>query len=96
MLINSSLILILFILPEVKDFSNRKPCDIINLGRSSEPETSDSVSQGVIVFRFSLNLYFEAVWPNLGYCTPDRGKSRNTGKGILSLSRCIFSCTDVA
>jgi hypothetical protein len=28
-LTNSSLILILFILPEAKDFSNLKPCDII-------------------------------------------------------------------
>jgi hypothetical protein len=35
---NSSLILILFILPEVEDFSNLKPFDIINSGRSSDPE----------------------------------------------------------
>jgi len=43
MLINSSPILILFILPEMKDFSNLKPCDIINYGWLREPEISDSV-----------------------------------------------------
>ena len=45
MLTNSSLILILFILPEVKDFTNLKPCDILNLGGLSDPEIYDSVSQ---------------------------------------------------
>jgi len=45
MLTYSSLILDPFILPEVKDFSNLKPCDIFNSGRLSEPDISDSVSQ---------------------------------------------------
>ena len=44
MLTNSSLSLNLSMLPEVKDFSNLKPCDILNSGKLSEPEISDSVS----------------------------------------------------
>lgn len=38
MLTNSSLILNPFILPEVKDFSNLKPYDIINSGKLSQSE----------------------------------------------------------
>lgn len=49
MLTYSSLILILFILPEVKDFGNPKRCDIINSGRSSESQISDSLSQCLIL-----------------------------------------------
>ena len=37
--------LILFILPEVNDFSNLKTCDIINSATSSKPVLSDSLSQ---------------------------------------------------
>jgi len=44
-LTNYSLISHLFILPEVKEFSNLNPCDVLNSDRSSEPEISDSVSQ---------------------------------------------------
>ena len=40
---NPSLILILFILPEVKDFSNLKPCDIIDSGRLIEPGISETL-----------------------------------------------------
>ncbi len=42
-----SLVLILFILPEVKDFSNLKTCDIINSSRSGESVLSDSISQAL-------------------------------------------------
>ncbi len=44
MLTNSSLILGLFILPEVKDFNNLKICDILTSDKLSEPEISDSIS----------------------------------------------------
>jgi len=49
MLTNCSLVLILFILPEVEDFSNLKPCDILSPGRSSESVLSDSLSQHVML-----------------------------------------------
>ncbi len=45
MLTSSSLILILFILPEVKDSSNLKPCDILNSVISSRPGILDSICQ---------------------------------------------------
>ena len=36
-------------MPEVKDFSKLKDCDILNLDRLSEPEISDSLSQCVVL-----------------------------------------------
>ena len=48
---SSSLISTLFILPEVKDFSKLKDYDIINSGRLSEAEISDSLYELTMNFR---------------------------------------------
>ena len=52
MLTYSSLIFDPFNLPEVKDFSNLKPCDILNSGRLNEPEISDSVYELTMNYRY--------------------------------------------
>ena len=54
MLTNSRLILTLFILPEVKDTSNPRSCDIINSDRLSDPEISNSVSQYLMLLDWLL------------------------------------------
>ncbi len=48
----SNLISILVILPEVNDFNNRKICDNINSGASSEPVITDSLSQPLEKLRY--------------------------------------------
>jgi len=52
MLNDSRIFQALDILPEVKDFSNLKTCDIINSGRLSKPVLSDSLSQVLETLRY--------------------------------------------
>jgi hypothetical protein len=52
MLTNASLTLDPSILPQVRGFSNLKPCNIFKFGRMSEPEVADSLPQVRCMFRY--------------------------------------------
>jgi hypothetical protein len=45
MFTNPGVVLILFVLPDAKNFGNLRTCDNINSGRLSKPVLTDSISQ---------------------------------------------------
>ena len=63
-----NLILMPFIMSEVKHISKIKNCDIISSGRESKPVITDSLSQPLMDVRFAIDFSFETGWSNLGYC----------------------------
>jgi hypothetical protein len=52
MLTNPGVVLILFVLPDAKNFGNLRTCDNINSGRLSKPVLTDSISQVLETMRY--------------------------------------------